>query len=108
MTIEAIGQTPTGRRVHQAWLEAEVVQCGYCQRGQVMSAVALLDKVGRPTDVDIDMPMSGNICRSCTYVRIRNAIKQAATGTPLGMQSVPTGAAEASTVPDGACGQEQT
>jgi isoquinoline 1-oxidoreductase alpha subunit len=107
-TIEAIGQTPTGRRVQQAWLEAEVVQCGYCQSGQVMSAVALLDKVGRPTDADIDMAMSGNICRCCTYVRIRNAIKQAATGTPFGMQSVPTGAAEASTVPDRACGQEQT
>ena len=73
-----------------------------------MSAVALLDKVGRPTDADIDMAMSGNICRCCTYVRIRNAIKQAATGAPLGMQSIPTGAAEASTVPDGASGQEQT
>ena len=107
-TIEAIGQTPTGRRVQQAWLEAEVVQCGYCQSGQVMGAVALLNKVARPTDADIDMAMSGNICRCCTYVRVRNAIKQAATGIPLGMQSVPTGAAESSTVPDRAYGQEQT
>jgi isoquinoline 1-oxidoreductase alpha subunit len=107
-TIEAIGQTPTGRRVQQAWLEAEVVQCGYCQSGQVMSAVALLNHVARPTDADINIAMSGNICRCCTYVRIRNAIKQAATGTPFGMQSVPTGAAESSTVPDGAYGQERT
>jgi isoquinoline 1-oxidoreductase subunit alpha len=77
-TIEAIGQTPTGQKVQNAWLELEVVQCGYCQSGQIMSAAALLSRVPNPTDTDIDSAMAGNICRCGTYPRIRAAIKQAA------------------------------
>ena len=77
-TIEAIGQTPTGRKVQDAWLDVDVVQCGYCQAGQIMSATALLAKTPRPTDADIDRAMAGNICRCATYARIRAAIKQAA------------------------------
>ncbi len=77
-TIEGIGTTGTGRRVQQAWLEHEVVQCGYCQSGQIMSATALLNKTPKPTDSDIDAAMSGNICRCATYLRIRAAIKAAA------------------------------
>jgi len=77
-TIEAIGKTEAGARVQKAWLEREVVQCGYCQSGQIMSATALLASNPRPTDTDIDDAMSGNICRCGTYVRIRDAIKQAA------------------------------
>ena len=77
-TIEAIGKTEAGARVQKAWLDREVVQCGYCQSGQIMSATALLASNPRPTDTDIDDAMSGNICRCGTYVRIRDAIKQAA------------------------------
>src|SRR5262245_682064 len=77
-TIEAIGNTDVGKRVQQAWLDLEVVQCGYCQSGQIMAAAALLAKVPAPTDTDIDQAMSGNICRCGTYPRIRAAIKQAA------------------------------
>jgi isoquinoline 1-oxidoreductase alpha subunit len=77
-TIEAVGATRNGRRVQQAWLELNVVQCGYCQSGQIMSAVALLDANPAPTDADIDAAMSGNICRCGTYARIRAAIKRAA------------------------------
>jgi isoquinoline 1-oxidoreductase alpha subunit len=77
-TIEAIGETPTGRRVQQAWLDLEVVQCGYCQSGQIMSAAALLTSNSNPSDADVDAAMSGNICRCGTYQRIRAAIKQAA------------------------------
>jgi isoquinoline 1-oxidoreductase alpha subunit len=77
-TIEAIDQTRTGRAVQAAWLASEVVQCGYCQSGQIMSAVALLNTVRQPSDTDIDNAMSGNICRCGTYPRIRAAIKQAA------------------------------
>jgi isoquinoline 1-oxidoreductase alpha subunit len=77
-TIEAIGETPAGRRIQRAWLDLEVVQCGYCQSGQIMSATALLAKNPDPTDRDIDDAMSGNICRCGAYVRIREAIKQAA------------------------------
>jgi isoquinoline 1-oxidoreductase subunit alpha len=79
-TIEAIGDTPTGRKVQQAWIDTDVVQCGYCQSGQVMSAVALLESIPAPTDSDIDAAMAGNICRCGTYVRIRAAIKLAAKG----------------------------
>jgi isoquinoline 1-oxidoreductase subunit alpha len=79
-TIEAIGATATGAKVQRAWLDREVVQCGYCQSGQIMSAVALLATNPQPTDDDIDAAMSGNICRCGTYPRIRAAIKQAATG----------------------------
>ena len=77
-TIEAIGDTPNGRKVQQAWLDREVVQCGYCQSGQIMSATALLDRTAKPSDDDIDAAMSGNICRCGTYVRIRAAIHVAA------------------------------
>jgi isoquinoline 1-oxidoreductase subunit alpha len=77
-TIEAIGTTPIGKSVLQAWLDLEVIQCGYCQSGQIMSAAALLAKISAPTDTDIDQAMSGNICRCGTYPRIREAIKQAA------------------------------
>ncbi len=78
-TIEAIGETPAGAAVQKAWLRLEVVQCGYCQSGQIMSASALLASNKKPTDADIDAAMSGNICRCGTYVRIREAIKEAAS-----------------------------
>ena len=77
-TIEAIGETPAGAKIQKAWLDLEVVQCGYCQSGQIMSASALLASNPHPKDSDIDDAMSGNICRCGTYVRIREAIKQAA------------------------------
>ncbi len=77
-TIEAISATPAGKAVQQAWLTVDVVQCGYCQAGQIMSASALLARVPKPTDADIDQAMSGNICRCATYTRIRKAIKLAA------------------------------
>lgn len=77
-TIEAIGETPNGAKIQKAWLEIEVVQCGYCQSGQIMSATALLNSTPKPSDADIDAAMSGNICRCGTYVRIREAIKRAA------------------------------
>jgi isoquinoline 1-oxidoreductase alpha subunit len=77
-TIEAMAGTPTGRAVQRAWLALDVVQCGYCQAGQIMSASALLAKNPKPSDTDIDKAMSGNICRCATYTRIRAAIKQAA------------------------------
>ncbi len=79
-TIEAVGKTPAGQRIQQAWLDIEVTQCGYCQPGQVMSASALLNHTALPTDADIDAAMAGNICRCGTYVRIRQAIKLAASG----------------------------
>jgi isoquinoline 1-oxidoreductase alpha subunit len=78
MTIEAIGDTSVGQRVQKAWLNLEVVQCGYCQSGQIMSAAALLASTPQPNDDDIDAAMAGNICRCGTYVRIRAAIKRAA------------------------------
>jgi isoquinoline 1-oxidoreductase alpha subunit len=77
-TIEAVGATAAGARIRKAWLEREVVQSGSCQPGQIMSASALLAANPRPTDSDIDEAMSGNICRCGTYLRIREAIKQAA------------------------------
>jgi isoquinoline 1-oxidoreductase alpha subunit len=77
-TIEAIHATATGRKVQRAWLDVEVVQCGYCQSGQIMSAAALLASNPHPNDSAIDDAMSGNICRCGTYVRIREAIKHAA------------------------------
>jgi isoquinoline 1-oxidoreductase alpha subunit len=77
-TIEAIGATDTGRRIQRAWLDLEVVQCGYCQSGQIMTATALLASNPLPNDSDIDNAMSGNICRCGTYVRIREAIRHAA------------------------------
>lgn len=77
-TIEAVGGSPEGKAIQRAWLDLEVVQCGYCQSGQIMSATALLASNPTPSDTDIDQAMSGNICRCGTYVRIRDAIKLAA------------------------------
>jgi isoquinoline 1-oxidoreductase subunit alpha len=77
-TIEAVGETPIGQALQQAWLELDVVQCGYCQSGQIMSAAALLARTPKPTDEDIDQTMSGNVCRCGTYQRIRAAIHLAA------------------------------
>ena len=76
-TVEAIGETEAGKRVQAAWLALEVVQCGYCQSGQIMAAAALIARGPSPTDAAIDAAMSGNICRCCTYPRIRAAIKAA-------------------------------
>ena len=76
-TIEAIGDTESGAKIQRAWLNVEVIQCGYCQSGQIMSAAALIESNPNPTDAEIDAAMSGNICRCGTYVRIRAAIKQA-------------------------------
>ena len=77
-TIEGIGATKAGAKVQKAWLAHEVIQCGYCQSGQIMSAAALLANNPHPDDADIDAAMAGNICRCGTYVRIRDAIKSAA------------------------------
>ena len=77
-TIEGIGSTPVGARLQKAWLDVDVVQCGYCQGGQIMSAAALLTRTRTPSDDDIESAMNGNICRCGTYSRIRDAIKQAA------------------------------
>jgi isoquinoline 1-oxidoreductase alpha subunit len=76
--LEAIGATPAGAKIQKSWLDCEVPQCGYCQSGQIMSAAALLASNPKPTDAAIDDAMSGNICRCGTYLRIREAIKQAA------------------------------
>jgi isoquinoline 1-oxidoreductase subunit alpha len=92
-TIEAVGKTAGGQKIQKAWLDVDVVQCGYCQSGQIMSAAALLARIPNPTDGDIDAAMSGNICRCGTYVRIRAAIKQAATGKVEILQAIaPAGA----------------
>jgi isoquinoline 1-oxidoreductase alpha subunit len=92
-TIEAVGNTASGQKIQKAWLDVDVVQCGYCQSGQIMSAAALLARAPNPTDADIDAAMSGNICRCGTYVRIRAAIKQAATGKTEILQAIaPEGA----------------
>ena len=77
-TIEGIGATPAGKAVQDAWLNMEVVQCGFCQSGQIMTAVALIDVLPNPTDSEIDAGMTGNICRCGTYLRIREGIKAAA------------------------------
>jgi isoquinoline 1-oxidoreductase alpha subunit len=77
-TIENVGSTRAGKAVQTAWEKLEVVQCGYCQSGQIMSAAALLAEKAKPTDADIDGAMSGNICRCGTYARIHEAIKVAA------------------------------
>jgi isoquinoline 1-oxidoreductase subunit alpha len=78
VTIEGVGDTELGQRVKAAWLALDVMQCGYCQSGQVMTATALLSRLPQPSDRDIDDAMSGNLCRCATYTRIRAAIKQAA------------------------------
>ena len=77
-TIEGVGDSAVGQKVQNAWLSLDVMQCGYCQAGQIMSATALLTKTPKPTDKDIDDAMSGNVCRCATYTRIRAAIKEAA------------------------------
>jgi isoquinoline 1-oxidoreductase subunit alpha len=92
-TIEAVSETSSGQKIQKAWLDIDVVQCGYCQSGQIMSAAALLARTPNPTDSDIDAAMSGNICRCGTYVRIRAAIKQAATGKVEVLQTVAAGEA---------------
>ena len=78
VTIEGIGTTPIGQAVQKAWLDVDVLQCGYCQAGQIMAASALIASAPKPTDQQIDEAMSGNACRCATYVRIREAIKTAA------------------------------
>lgn len=78
VTIEGAGSNRVGKAVQAAWQKLDVVQCGYCQSGQIMSAVALLEKNRKPTDADIDSAMGGNVCRCATYVRIRAAIHEAA------------------------------
>jgi isoquinoline 1-oxidoreductase alpha subunit len=77
-TIEGVGDTAIGSNVQAAWLEVDVVQCGYCQAGQIMAATALLSRNPAPSDADIDAAMAGNLCRCGTYTRIRAAIKRAA------------------------------
>ena len=77
-TIEAVGDTPNGSKIQKAWLDIEVVQCGYCQSGQIMSATALLNRTPAPTDADIDDAMDGNVCRCATYHRIRAGVHRAA------------------------------
>ena len=79
-TIEAVSATPQGKALQKAWIDLDVVQCGYCQSGQIMSAAALLRATPKPTDEDIDSAMSGNVCRCGTYQRIRAAIHKAAGG----------------------------
>jgi len=102
-TIEGVGATSIGRKVQQAWIDHDVIQCGYCQAGQIMSASALLAKTPQPSDTDIDRAMAGNICRCATYIRIRSAIKQAAGLTPrLAAPPVPRQIALASTSAKGA------
>ncbi|PZO92221.1 MAG: (2Fe-2S)-binding protein [Sphingomonas sanxanigenens] len=77
-TIEGVGATPAGAKIQKAWIDLEVIQCGYCQPGQIMSAAALIAHNPSPDDADIDAAMAGNICRCGTYVRIREGIKNAA------------------------------
>jgi isoquinoline 1-oxidoreductase alpha subunit len=77
-TIEGMTDHPIGKKLQIAWLELDVPQCGYCQAGQIMSATDLLSKTPHPTDADIDAAMAGNVCRCCSYTRIRAAIKKAA------------------------------
>ena len=78
ITIEGVGKDPVGRVVQNAWVDQDVVQCGYCQSGQIMNAVALLKATPKPTDENIEESMGGNLCRCATYARIREAIKNAA------------------------------
>jgi isoquinoline 1-oxidoreductase alpha subunit len=78
-TIEGVGDSSIGKAVQEAWIAEDVPQCGYCQSGQIMSAIGLLSTNKQPSDADIDAAMSGNICRCATYVRIRSAIKRAAS-----------------------------
>lgn len=84
VTIEGVGASKVGKAVQQAWEKLDVVQCGFCQSGQIMSAVALLQNNAKPTDADIDRELSGNLCRCATYVRIRAAIKDASAALTRG------------------------
>lgn len=77
-TIESADRTHVGKAVQEAWRKLDVVQCGYCQSGQIMSAIALLSRNRKPSDADIDTALSGNLCRCATYVRIRAAVHLAA------------------------------
>jgi isoquinoline 1-oxidoreductase subunit alpha len=86
-TIEGIGDTPLGARLQKAWLDVDVVQCGYCQGGQIMSAAAFLARTPAPSDEDIVSAMNGNLCRCGTYLRIHEAIKRAAR-TDLGAAAI--------------------
>ena len=95
-TIEEIGRTPIGKKVQDAWIAEDVVQCGYCQSGQIMTATALLAKTKSPNDAEIDAAMNGNICRCGTYNRVRAAIKAAAGG---GVAAVKPGAKPAAAKP---------
>lgn len=81
-TLEGVVATKLGQKVRDAWLDLDVMQCGYCQSGQIMSAVALLKETPKPSDEEIDVGMDGNVCRCATYTRIRAAIKTAA-GLPV-------------------------
>ena len=81
-TIEGVGSSEVGAKVQKAWIDHDVMQCGYCQAGQIMSATALLSKTPQPTDKQIEQAMNGNICRCATYTRIKSAIRQAAGLTP--------------------------
>jgi isoquinoline 1-oxidoreductase alpha subunit len=85
-TIEGMAADQVGKRLQAAWMALDVPQCGYCQAGQIMSATALLSHTPNPTDTDIDAAMSGNVCRCCTYTRIRAAIKHAAASSATGME----------------------
>ena len=82
-TIEGLAKAGTLHAVQQAWIDEQVPQCGYCQSGQIMAAVALLEEIPAPSDDDIDAAMDGNLCRCGTYPRIRAAIKRAAAAMPL-------------------------
>ena len=77
-TIEGVGATEIGARVQKAWIDHDVIQCGYCQAGQIMTAAALLKRNPRPNDADIDRELAGNLCRCASYVRVRAGIKRAA------------------------------
>jgi isoquinoline 1-oxidoreductase subunit alpha len=77
VTIEGMAADPVGKRLQAAWMELDVPQCGYCQAGQIMSAAGLLTRTPHPSDADIDAALTGNVCRCCTYTRIRTAIRKA-------------------------------
>jgi isoquinoline 1-oxidoreductase alpha subunit len=77
-TIEGMAADPVGKKLQRLWMDLDVPQCGYCQTGQIMSATELLTKNPHPNDAEIDAAMTGNVCRCCTYTRIRAAIKKAA------------------------------
>lgn len=93
-TIEGLPKSKIGNALLEAWTEIDVAQCGYCQPGQLMSAMALLSKNATPTDTDIDFAMSGNICRCGTYKRIREAINLAASNVKGGDEKSDQGGIE--------------